>query len=130
GVTIEAPADRPALIRGLTASAERQAGSFGAYTGHVGPHPALAFDEMRVGSATSFETWAVCPFRYYVRYVLDVRGLDERADGDEISAMDRGSYMHKVLEEFVGDRLGATSAQQDQHDQQDGDDLAEPFSAA
>lgn len=118
---VVAPGDRPALLRALAASAERQAGAFGAYTGHVGPHAALAFDELRVGSATSFETWAVCPFRYFVRHVLDVRGLDERADSDEISAMDRGSYTHRVLEEFVGARLSGEPGEP-------GD--VEPFSAA
>lgn len=99
------PADRQDLQRGASAVLERHGSGFGHFTGLVGPHPGLVFDEVRVGSATSFETWSTCPFRYYLRHVLDLYGMDERAEADDINPLDRGTYLHEVLESFVGERL-------------------------
>jgi hypothetical protein len=110
---IAVPADRPSLVRGATAVLERQAGHFGTFTGRVGPHDRLRFDGERVGSATALESWATCPFRYFVRQVLHVRPLDERSEADDINALDRGSYVHEVLERVVGDGVLADPAQLD-----------------
>jgi ATP-dependent helicase/nuclease subunit B len=104
---VEVPDDRPALVRGAVAILERQAGRFGPYTGRVGDDPALRFAEQRVGSATALETWATCPFRYFLHQVLHVRPLDERAEADEINPLDRGSYVHEVLEKLVSDDLSS-----------------------
>jgi hypothetical protein len=106
---LELPADRPELQRAAAAVLDRQAGRFSAYTGRVGEHPRLRFVDDRVGSATALESWATCPFRYFLRQVLWVRPLDERAEADDINALDRGSYVHEVLERVVDDSLTDTA---------------------
>ncbi len=52
-------------------------------------------------SPTSLEQWAACPFRYFAGHVLRVSALEDREDLFSISAMDRGSLVHQVLEEFI-----------------------------
>src|SRR5262249_39972584 len=105
GGHVELPDDRDDLRRGAVAVLERSGGTFGPFTGRVGAHPRLRFADDRVGSATALETWATCPFRYFLRQVLHVRPLDERAEADDINALDRGSYVHAVLERFVDEGL-------------------------
>ena len=52
-------------------------------------------------SATSLESWAVCPFRYFLSHVLRLSPLADPAEEMEISALDRGSMVHKILERFI-----------------------------
>ena len=52
-------------------------------------------------SPTSLEQWAACPFRYFAGHVLRVSALEDREELFSISALDRGSLMHQVLEEFI-----------------------------
>jgi hypothetical protein len=57
-------------------------------------------------SSTALETWVECPFRYFLGHVLGVGEQDDPADADFISALDRGSLVHEVLETFVGGAIG------------------------
>lgn len=59
----------------------------------------------RTASPTSLERWASCPFDYFLRTVLGVRELDNPEDALSITALDRGSLVHGVLEEFVSEIL-------------------------
>lgn len=52
-------------------------------------------------SATSLETWATCPFRYFLGHILRLSALESREDAATISALERGSLMHDILEEFT-----------------------------
>lgn len=52
-------------------------------------------------SATSLEQWAACPFRYFASHVLRISALEDREELFSISALDRGSLVHQVLEEFI-----------------------------
>ncbi len=99
------PAGDRRLRRGFEAVLARRHGVFDEWLGHIGTRPELRFDDLRVGSATAFEDWATCPFRYFLRRVLDVRALDERAEADSISNLDRGSLTHEVLERYVRHEL-------------------------
>ncbi|MFQ5790380.1 MAG: PD-(D/E)XK nuclease family protein [Acidobacteriota bacterium] len=48
-------------------------------------------------SATAFETYLRCPFKYYCRYVL---GLEEEEDLDEgWTPLERGRILHEILKE-------------------------------
>ena len=52
-------------------------------------------------SPTSLESWATCPFRYFLGHVLRLSAL-ERAEEDEIiSPLERGSLIHEILERFI-----------------------------
>jgi ATP-dependent helicase/nuclease subunit B len=95
------------LDDGLDAITSRARRRFSRWTGDVGPLDALRFAGERVGSPTSFEQWATCPFRYFLSHVLRVRPYDLHADAESIGGRDRGSLVHEVLERFMAESLDA-----------------------
>src|SRR5439155_14927688 len=99
------------LAVGIEAISARAARRFSRWTGDVGELAALRFTGDRVGSPTSFEQWATCPFRYYLAHVLGVRAYDRYGDADGIGGRDRGSLVHEVLERFVAEHLDAPPGQ-------------------
>ena len=52
-------------------------------------------------SPTRLETWATCPFRYFLSNVLGIAALEQPEEIATISSMDRGSVIHKTLERFI-----------------------------
>ena len=52
-------------------------------------------------SPSGLETWATCPYRFFLSRILGLRGQPD-AEEEEISALDRGLLVHKILERFVG----------------------------
>jgi len=101
----------PALARGLTAAQQRSGGVFGPWTGGL-THPVPEVVTARFTgtlSATSLQRYAVCPFSYYLTYVLGVRPLEE-PDEDKIDAAERGSAVHSVLERLVRAAIEAGKA--------------------
>ena len=52
-------------------------------------------------SPTSLERWAGCPYSYFLDQVLGIGSVDIPEEILSLSAMDRGSLMHKILEEFI-----------------------------
>jgi hypothetical protein len=93
------------LERGLTAARARVAGEFGAWSGAVGRWPQLADDLQHPRSATSLQQWATCPFRYFLGHVLDLDGLEDPGEVDTITAADRGTLVHAVLERYFRARI-------------------------
>jgi RecB family exonuclease len=53
-------------------------------------------------SATRLQTWATCPFRYFLDRMLRVRSTDRPEDAQRwtINALDKGSVIHTILERF------------------------------
>ncbi|WCO67610.1 PD-(D/E)XK nuclease family protein [Iamia majanohamensis] len=66
----------------------------------------------RTASPTSLERWARCPFDYFVRSVLGVQEVENPEDALSITALDRGSLVHDVLERFVREVLARPAAEQ------------------
>lgn len=64
----------------------------------------------RVASATGLERWARCPFDYFVRSVLGVREVENPEDELSITALDKGSLVHRALEEFLLEVLARPEA--------------------
>lgn len=93
------------IARGLAAARSRSFGGFDEWSGLVGPHPLLSGELADHRSPTGLETWAVCPFRYYLGKVLRVRPLEDPGSVETITGRDRGSLVHEVLERFVTTRL-------------------------
>ena len=60
-------------------------------------------------SPSALETWATCPYRYFLKYLLGLSAPPDEED-DQISALERGSLVHKILERFVADN-GRTEAE-------------------
>ena len=52
-------------------------------------------------SPSALETWATCPYRYFLSRVLGISPSPVAADEVEISALDRGVLVHRILEVFV-----------------------------
>jgi RecB family exonuclease len=94
------------LERGLAASGARARGEFTEWSGAVGRWSEVADDLRHPRSPTGLQQWAKCPFSYFLGRVLGVRALEDPGDAETISAMDRGSLVHAVLEQFFRQRLG------------------------
>ncbi|MCW2502461.1 MAG: ATP-dependent nuclease subunit B-like [Actinomycetia bacterium] len=107
----ELDAAEPRYARGRVAAAARLGGEFGPWLGGIDPLAgALGDRAATVLSATSLQTWAVCPRSFLLKYLLSVRDLADPGEEDEASALDRGSLVHAVLEEFFAAHLGRDPA--------------------
>lgn len=60
-----------------------------------------------VVSATSLETWADCPMRYFFQHVLRVQSVDQPEELLEITPLEKGSLVHNALDMFVREQLEA-----------------------
>lgn len=115
----EAPVvrDRPDLAAGLHLRAERARRGFTRFDGNIAEGIAASHLEERLLSPTSLERYAGCPFKYLLTTVLRVGAIDRPEELDEISALDRGSLVHEVLERFVAAVLERPDGDQPQPDQ-------------
>ncbi len=52
-------------------------------------------------SPTALETWAACPYRYFLGHVLRINAVDTPEEIFSISALDRGTLGHEILERFI-----------------------------
>ena len=137
----------PALSLEGTASAlevahERHVGrQFGPFDGLLVDPAAIARIRDKFGpthpfSASQLESFALCPFQFYLRYALGLKPVDDRRELDEDYA-GRGSDVHRILETIhlmlstepdanLVDRLdelirSETQAELDQYDETAGD---------
>ena len=51
-------------------------------------------------SPSALETWATCPYKFFLSRILAIAAPPEEEE-DEMSASERGSLVHKILERFV-----------------------------
>ena len=51
-------------------------------------------------SPSALETWATCPYKFFLSRILGIAAPPEEEE-DEMSAADRGSLVHKILERFA-----------------------------
>ena len=47
------------------------------------------------------QTWATCPFRYFLSNVLGIAAPEQPEEVATISALERGSLLHAILESFI-----------------------------
>ena len=90
-----------ALARGIELQRARASNEFTRFDGNLDgqPVPSPALGE--VLSATRLQTWAGCPFAYFLGSVLGLGLVEAPEQIVEISALDRGSLVHEVLERFL-----------------------------
>ena len=50
---------------------------------------------------TTLETYATCPYRYYLRHILKVGAVAEPGEALEMTPLDRGSLVHRILQRWV-----------------------------
>jgi ATP-dependent helicase/nuclease subunit B len=105
-------AGEPAIARAIDMVAARASSVLTRFDGHVAgqavPEIAASVDRLgpgRVLSPSRLETWANCPMRYFLGDVLRLAQVERPEDILTISALDRGTLVHTVLELFVADLI-------------------------
>ncbi len=91
---------------GLTLQAARSGDRFTIFDGNLAGHTLPAGDTVP-RSSTRLETWAACGFRYFLQYVLDLHDRDDPEHLDDITALERGSLLHGILETFIAEAIEA-----------------------
>jgi len=85
--------------------------AFGPYDGNIGAPDLLESLRERHGrfhhavAPTRFETYAGCPFQYFLNYVLGVEELEEPAEELLLSPKEYGILVHEVLKKLYEQRL-------------------------
>jgi hypothetical protein len=70
------------------------------WNGKVPPGSVAAAGSEKPVSPTALETFAQCPFRYFLGHVLKVGEVERPEEMETITAADVGNVMHGALEEF------------------------------
>lgn len=96
--------EKPWLGCGLEAVRQRASSTFGVYDGWLGRETAeLRPGAERAVSASRLEELAACPYRYFLRHVLDIQPPDTPDDrtGRWLTPLEFGSLLHEVLKLFM-----------------------------
>ena len=59
------------------------------------------FAQAKPVSPSRLETYATCPYRYFIRYTLGIDAAKEPEEIERIDALERGSLVHAILERFL-----------------------------
>ena len=98
--------DDAILARGAELSRARASDRFTRFDGNLAGTRSSSPTEGAV-SATSLETWAKCPLRYFLRHILHVEPQEQAEQLLEISPLEKGSLVHRILERFLREQLDA-----------------------
>lgn len=79
-------------------------------------------------SPTRLETWARCPFQYFLTYVLGLEAVERPEELLSLSALEKGSLVHRILERFVK-ALGNRELSQQDEERLIGDVAQEEFAS-
>lgn len=99
------------LRRGVELLAHRGGGTFTRFDGDLStvaerlPSPAHGD---RIISPSALETWLTCPHAYFMQYVLRVQPVENPEEVLELDALERGSLLHGVLEEWLKQQLSGS----------------------
>jgi RecB family exonuclease len=95
-----------ALRLGLDVSLARSSSQFTRFDGNLAglsayrpTHPDIVL------SPTRLQTYAACPFDYYLAHILRVDIPEQPEERYELSLLDRGNLVHETLDEFLGEVL-------------------------
>ena len=93
------PALWPGAERALAARLRRNAQTFTEYDGVI----SLGDEQVAPAhwSASALQRYATCPYRYFLGNVLRLNAVSEPGDDAEISPLERGSLIHRILERWV-----------------------------
>ena len=78
---------------------QQDSSSLSRWAGGVGP--GYRIDTKYPVSPTSFETFAACPFKFFLRQIARVKETQRPEGITRISGADRGNIIHDVLERFL-----------------------------
>lgn len=93
------------LAHGATAETMRNGNQFTVYDGFVpqaGPELEIRTSHRAV-SVSTLEAFAMCPFRHFLQYGLDVDALEIRHDDDDVwlESDERGKLLHSIYARFL-----------------------------
>jgi ATP-dependent helicase/nuclease subunit B len=100
---------RPGIPRGREADrSRRMTREFTAFDGKIEQELAqhitgAAGRGNRAISPSRLETFATCPFRFFLKYVLRLERVEEPEALERIDPLNRGSLIHEILELFLQD---------------------------
>jgi ATP-dependent helicase/nuclease subunit A len=86
------------FLQGYKLQRERLSTKFSEYDGNIGDNLWL---DSAILSASSLETYAACPHRFFYKSILRVRESDEPEELDSIDSMERGNLIHRVLKKYI-----------------------------
>ena len=93
------------LGRALTLGRARNSSRFTEWDGNGSPvareSTYASYTLNRALSPTRLERWAACPFSYFLGNVLRIGSIETPEDVFSISALERGSLIHDILDEFM-----------------------------
>ncbi len=97
------PALWPGAERAFAAKLRRNAQTFTEYDGVID----LGDEQVtpQNWSASALQRYATCPYRYFLGNVLRLNAVSEPGDDAEISPLERGSLIHRILERWVREWL-------------------------
>lgn len=72
-----------------------------------------------VGSATAFETYAACPYRYFLSRRLHIEPTESPEPEIALDALSFGTLIHDVLEQFAVWRMGEKQTEVPRQEQED-----------
>ncbi|MHB1504771.1 MAG: PD-(D/E)XK nuclease family protein [Acidimicrobiales bacterium] len=99
------------LAAGLDLLTARRRQRLTRFDGLVGASTVSPFDPSAAVSATRLERYAECPRRFLFERVLEVAAPPRPEDVWQIEPMDKGTLVHAILEDYVGERvLGAPAS--------------------
>ena len=99
--TLEHPLVGASLGAGFRALAARDSDRLTEFDGNIGPGNGRERVGIAPVSPTALQDWARCPFGYFLTRVLRVREVPRPESVDTLSALDEGTLVHAILEEFV-----------------------------
>ena len=67
----------------------------------ISPSGRIGLSNREFFSPTRLQTWATCPFRYFLSNVLGIAAPEQPEELATISALERGSLLHAILERFI-----------------------------
>jgi len=69
----------------------------------ISPSGRIGLSNRDFFSPTRLQTWATCPFRYFLSNVLGIAAPEQPEEIATISALEKGSLLHTILERFIRD---------------------------
>jgi ATP-dependent helicase/nuclease subunit B len=109
----------PSIIDSVTFESAQEGASWSRFDGKVdlklgstdGDSDESATSELEtVGSATAFETYAACPYRYFLSRRLHIEPTEAPEPEIALDALSFGTLIHDVLEQFGLWRMGEDQA--------------------
>ena len=95
----------PVLTRALQMQRARNAKPVTRWDGDlssaISPSGRIGLSNREFFSPTRLQTWATCPFRYFLSNVLGIAAPEQPEEVATISALERGSLLHTILERFI-----------------------------